>query len=126
MKKFFTLLIVSVQAVYGFWPFDVLFPKEREPLPPYALEHPLMDEHAVYGVGNGRSFLEAKSKALNDIAIQLRSDVRSITSVHKSSEAGTTSDQQITVLTNRLLENYTVIQEDHPNGEVYLLIEYKR
>lgn len=119
-------MVLSVQAAYAFWPFDLFLKKERDPLPPYALEHPVMDERFVYGVGNGKSFLEAKSKALNDIATQLRSDVRSITSVHKSSDSGTTSDQQITVLTKRLIDNYTIRDETHANGEIYLLIEHRR
>ncbi|MBN2870926.1 MAG: LPP20 family lipoprotein [Campylobacterales bacterium] len=112
-------------SAYGFWPFD-FFKKERDPLPPYVLQHPMMDEGSVYGVGSGKSFLEAKSKALNDIATQLRSDVRSITSVHKNSDTGTTSDQQITVLTQRLIDNYTIVDETHANGEVYLLIRHAR
>lgn len=119
-------MVLSVQAAYAFWPFDLFLKKERDPLPPYALEHPVMDERFVYGVGNGKSFLEAKSKALNDIATQLRSDVRSITSVHKNSDSGTTSDQQITVLTKRLIDNYTIRDETHANGEIYLLIEHRR
>lgn len=112
--------------MYGFWPFDFLIKTTRAPLPAYALQHPLMDNNVVYGVGNGKNFLEAKSKALNDIATQLASDVRSITSVHKNTNDGSTSDQQITVLTKRLIENYTIVDETHVNEEVYLLINYKK
>ena len=85
-----------------------------------------MDKNVVYGVGSGKNFLEAKSKALNDIATQLTSDVRSITSVHKNTNDGSTSDQQITVLTKRSIENYKVVDENHANGEVYILIEYQK
>jgi hypothetical protein len=112
--------------VYGFWPFDFLTKKASDPLPGYVLEHPQTTNNMVYGVGNGKNFLEAKTKALNDIATQLASDVRSITSVHKNTSEGTTSDQQITVLTKRLIENYTIVDESHVNGEVYLLITYAR
>lgn len=125
MRVLFAFLL-SIQSVYGFWPFDGLFGNKRDPLPAYALVHPQMDTHSVYGVGDGESFLEAKSKALNDIATQLSCDVRSITSVHKESETGTTSDQQITVLTKRQIENYVIRNEAQANGRIYLLIEYKR
>jgi hypothetical protein len=120
------LALMFCGQVYGFWPFDYFMNKQSDPLPYYALEHPLMTNDIVYGVGNGKNFLEAKTKALNDIATQLASDVRSITSVHKNTNQGTTSDQQITVLTKRLIENYTVLNESHVNGEVYLLINYKK
>lgn len=125
MRGVVLALFLLTPSAYGFWPFD-FFKKERDPLPSYVLQHPMMDEGSVYGVGSGKSFLEAKSKALNDIATQLRSDVRSITSVHKSSDSGTTSDQQITVLTQRLIDNYTIVDETHANGEVYLLIRHAR
>lgn len=125
MRVVFLAFILCGQ-VYGFWPFDYFTKKQSDPLPHYAVEHPLMTNEIVYGVGNGKNFLEAKTKALNDIATQLVSDVRSITSVHKNTNLGTTSDQQITVLTKRLIENYTVLNESHVNGEVYLLINYKK
>lgn len=124
MKKIFIALVICGQAAHAFWPFGILF--EKDTLPSYVLAHPLMNEDTVYGVGNGKSFLEAKSKALNDIATQLRSDVRSITSVRKNSDDGTSSDQQITVLTQRMLGNYTILEESQANGEIYLLIQYKR
>lgn len=101
--------------------------KSNDPLPSYAVQHPLMDETKVYGVGSGKNFLEAKSKALNDIATQLQSDVRSITSVHKSSSAlSSQTDQQITVLTKRKIDNFSIVREDYANGLTYLLVEYKR
>lgn len=125
MRGIFLALILSVQA-YGFWPFDFLTKKERDPLPHYALEHPLMNKNIVYGVGSGKNFLEAKTKAINDIATQINSDVRSITSVHKNTNERTTSDQQITVLTKRQINNYTIVDESRVNEEVYLLIEYKQ
>lgn len=117
-------MIFTFQSLYGFWPFDWL--KSRDPLPSYALEHPLITESNVYGVGNGRNFLEAKTKALNDISTQLKSNVRSITSVHKSSNTDlTNTDQQITVLTKRQIQNYKIIDESHANDVTYILIEYK-
>ena len=123
--KYLLIFVIGFQSLYGFWPFDWFV--SRDPLPPYVLEHPQMNQTSVYGVGNGKSFLEAKSKALNDIATQLRSDVRSITSVHKRSDADATqTDQQITVLTKRTVENYEIMDESHANGEVYLLVEYRR
>ena len=125
MKKILLTLVFCTHTAYAFWPFDV-FSKEREPLPSYALVHPQITEAFIYGIGSGKNFLEAKSKALNDISTQLSSDVRSITSVHKNTATGTTSDQQITLLTKRLITNYTILDESHVNGEVYLLIGYKR
>jgi hypothetical protein len=125
MVKIVLILWVGCQTLYGFWLFDWFSPKE--PPPSYLFEHPMMSESKVYGVGSGRSFLEAKSKALNDIATQLKSDVRSITSVHKSTATiQTQTDQQITVLTQRKINNYKVIDESYRNGLVYLLIEYER
>ena len=125
MKKYAVLFFLTYQSVYGFWLFDWF--AKPDPLPAYVQEHPMMSDSTVYGVGSGKSFLEAKSKALNDIATQLKSDVRSLTSVHKNSEtAQTQTDQQITVLTQRKIENYLVIDESHANGLTYLLIEYKR
>lgn len=85
-----------------------------------------MNEEYIYGVGNGKSFLEAKSKALNDIATQIESDVRSITSVNKNTLSGSSTDQQITLLTKRQIENYEIINESHAHGITYLLIRYKR
>lgn len=126
MQRYVLAVFLSIQALYGFWPFD-FFGESKQPLPVYALEHPLMSEERVYGVGSGRSFLEAKSKALNDIATQLKSDVRSITSVHKNSaEPLTRTDQQITVLTKRKIENFLIVDESQANGLTYLLVEYKR
>jgi len=125
VRKVFLIFLVGIQSLHAFWLFDWLRP--HEPLPPYVLEHPMITERSVYGVGSGKSFLEAKSKALNDIATQLSSDVRSITSVHKSTDADSTqTDQQITVLTRRAIENYTLLDETHANDTVYLLIEYRR
>lgn len=124
MGKYLLILMITFQNLYGFWPFDWL--KSSDPLPSYVLEHPAITESSVYGVGSGRNFLEAKSKALNDISTQLQSNVRSITSVQKNSTVtGTQTDQQITVLTKRQIDNYTVIDESHANGVTYLLIEYK-
>lgn len=124
MGKYLLLLMISFQSLYGFWPFNWL--KSQDPLPAYVLEHPLMSDSNVYGVGNGRNFLEAKTKALNDISTQLQSNVRSITSVHKSSEiASTQVDQQITVLTKRQIQNYKIIDESHANDVTYMLVEYK-
>jgi hypothetical protein len=125
MRGIILALILCVQA-YGFWPFDFLTKKEHDPLPHYVLEHPLMNNNVVYGVGSGKNFLEAKTKALNDIATQINSDVRSITSVHKNTNEGTASNQQITVLTKRQINNYTIVDESHINEEVYLLISYKK
>lgn len=100
--------------------------KSPDPLPVYVLEHPQITASSVYGVGNGRNFLEAKTKALNDISTQLQSNVRSITSVHKSSNTDlTNTDQQITVLTKRQIQNYKIIDESHANDVTYLLVEYK-
>ncbi|MDD2780075.1 LPP20 family lipoprotein [Sulfuricurvum sp.] len=125
MKKYAVIFFLTYQSVYGFWLFKWF--ETPEPLPPYVQKHPMMDGSTVYGVGSGKSFLEAKSKALNDIATQLKSDVRSLTSVHKNSEtAQTQTDQQITVLTQRKIDNYHIIDESHANGLTYLLIEYKR
>jgi len=125
VKKYLLFLTIAVQSAYGFWPFDWF--KSPDPLPPYVLQHPMMDETKVYGVGNGKSFLEAKSKALNDIATQLKSDVRSLTSVQKNTNtAETQTDQQITVLTNRKIDNFLLLDESHANGMTYLLFEYKR
>lgn len=124
MGKYFLILMVVFQNLYGFWPFDWL--KSHDPLPSYVLEHPAITESSVYGVGNGKNFLEAKSKALNDISTQLESNVRSITSVQKNSTVTMTqTNQQITVLTKRQIDNYSVIDESHVNGVTYLLIEYK-
>lgn len=123
MGKYVLIILISIQSVYAFWPFNWF--KSPDPLPPYAIEHPLMTETKVYGVGNGNSFLEAKTKALNDIATQLQSNVRSITSVSKNNQSDTTQvDQQITVLTKRQISNYTIIDESHANSVTYLLIEY--
>lgn len=124
MGKYFLLLVISFQSLYGFWPFNWM--KSPDPLPAYVLEHPLMSESSVYGVGNGRNFLEAKTKALNDISTQLQSNVRSITSVHKSSDMDSTNtDQQITVLTKRQIQNYKIMDESHANDVTYILVEYK-
>jgi len=117
-------MTLTYQSVFGFWPFDWF--KTKDPLPPYVLEHPLLNEEYVYGVGNGKSFLEAKSKALNDIATQMESNVRSITSVNKNTQFGSSADQQITVLTKRHIENYEIIDETHANGTTYLLVRSKR
>lgn len=126
MAKYLLIVLATWQSAYGFWLSD-WFGGAKDPLPAYVNAHPQISDNTVYGVGSGKSFLEAKSKALNDIAIQLRSDVRSITSVHKSSDtAESQTDQQITVLTKRQIENYTIVDESHANGETYLLIEYKR
>lgn len=126
MNRYLLALLISVQGAYAFWPFDWLSAK-NDPLPAYAMEHPMMTEESVYGVGVGKSFLEAKTKALNDIATQLRSDVRSITSVEKNSGSDTTqTNQQITVLTQRAVDNYAIVDEAHANGQTYLLIRYKR
>jgi hypothetical protein len=117
--------MITYQNLFAFWPMEWF--KTNDPIPPYVLQHPLMDETKVYGVGSGKNFLEAKSKALNDIATQLQSDVRSITSVHKnSSELLSQTDQQITVLTKRKIDNFSVVREDCANGLTYLLVEYKR
>lgn len=125
MEKLFWILMMTFQSLYGFWPFDWF--KSPDPLPPYALEHPLINASSVYGVGSGKNYLEAKTKALNDIATQMQSEVRSLTSVHKNSDSGETqTDQQITLLTKRKIENFTVLDESHANGLTYLLIEYKR
>jgi len=122
--KYLLILMIAFQNLYAFWPFEWL--KSSDPLPSYVLEHPVITESSIYGVGNGKNFLEAKSKALNDISTQLQSNVRSITSVQKNSAATTTqTDQQITVLTKRQVDNYSVIDESHANGVTYLLIEYK-
>lgn len=115
---------MGFQSLHAFWLFDWFGPPQ--PLPPYVLEHPGVSENAVYGVGSGKNFLEAKTRALNDIATQLRSDVRSITSVRKNSAEESRADQQITVLTRRVIDNYTVLDETHAGGTVYLLIEYRR
>lgn len=123
MIKFVLVLWISSQTLYGFWLFDWFRP--QEPPPQYALEHPMMTSTKVYGVGAGKSFLEAKTKALNDIATQLKSDVRSITSVSKNTQASQTqTDQQITVLTQRKIDNFTVIDESYRNDLVYVLIEH--
>lgn len=125
MGKYLLILLIAFQSLYGFWPFDGF--KSPDPLPAYVLQHPSMDEVKVYGVGSGKNFLEAKSKALNDIATQLRSDVRSLTSVQKNSSAAETqTNQQITVLTSRKIDNFLVLDESHANGLTYLLLEYKR
>jgi len=125
VRLFVLILLVGYQSLFAFWGFDWF--KSSDPLPPYALQHPVMTEESVYGVGNGKTFLEAKSKALNDIATQLRSNVRSITSVNKSSDADVTrTDQQITVLTQRRIDNYTVLDESRIGENTYLLVEYKR
>lgn len=124
MGKFLIILFLTSKSVFGFWPFDWF--DSKDPLPAYVLEHPLVNEEYIYGVGNGRNFLEAKSKALNDIATQVESNVRSITSVNKNTATGSSADQQITVLTKRLIENYEITDETHANGTTYLLIRYKR
>lgn len=124
MGKYFLLLMISFQSLYGFWPFNWM--KSPDPLPPYVMEHPQLTVSSVYGVGNGKNFLEAKTKALNDISTQLQSNVRSITSVHKSSDITSTQvDQQITVLTKRQIQNYKIIDESHANDVTYILVEYK-
>lgn len=124
MKESFLILMIGFQSLYGFWPFNWL--KLSDPLPAYVMEHPLITESNVYGVGSGRNFLEAKSKALNDISTQLQSNVRSITSVHKSSEITSTQvDQHIMILTKRKIQNYKIIDESHANDVTYLLVEYK-
>ncbi|MDD2839197.1 MAG: hypothetical protein AB7U44_06080 [Sulfuricurvum sp.] len=127
MRKILFILLCSTQALQAFWLFD-FFKEEPKPIPPpYALEHPMISDTSVFGVGNGKNYLEAKTKALNDIATQLQSDVRSLTSVHKNSESGENqTDQQITLLTKRKLDNFTVIDESHVGETTYLLIEYKK
>ncbi len=123
MIKILVTVWISTQALYGFWLFDWFSPKE--PPPQYALEHPMMTPTKVYGVGVGTNFLDAKTKALNDIATQLKSDVRSITSISKNNHLSQTqTDQQITVLTQRKIDNYTVIDESYRNDLVYILIEH--
>lgn len=125
MGKYLLIWMIFFQNVYAFWPVDWFV--SPDPLPPYVLEHPGMNDRCIYGVGSGKNFLEAKTKALNDIATQLRSDVRSITSVIKESRSDSTrTDQQITVLTQRRIDNYTIMDETHANGQTYLLIEYTR
>lgn len=123
MIKLLVMVWISTQALYGFWLFDWF--GSKEPPPQYVLEHPMMTPTKVYGVGVGTSFLDAKTKALNDIATQLKSDVRSITSVSKNNQLSQTqTDQQITVLTQRKIDNYTVIDESYRNDLVYILIEH--
>lgn len=124
MGKIFLLLMWIYQSAFGFWAFAWF--KSHDPLPPYVLEHPLISEEYIYGVGDGKSFLEAKTKGLNDIATQMESNVRSITSVNKNTQSGSTTDQQITVLTKRLIDNFEIMDETHANGVTYLLIRYKR
>ncbi|MGD9969059.1 MAG: hypothetical protein AB7S65_01260 [Sulfuricurvum sp.] len=116
--------LIWAKGVYAFWLFDWL-EQDRKPLPPYVLEHPLMNGIYVYGVGNGANFLETQSCALNDIAVQLRSDVRSITTVRSNSDSDSSqTDQQIVVLTQRKISNYRVLDETHVGENVYVLIEY--
>lgn len=123
MKYYVLFFLISCQSLYGNWFFDWFVSKE--PIPLYVVEHPRMEESKVYGVGSGKNFLEAKSRALNDIATQLKSDVRSITSVQKSSDIPhAQTDQQITVLTKRKINNYKVIDESYANKTVYVLVEY--
>lgn len=124
LKRTVWFVLIWAKGVYAFWLFDGL-EQDRKPLPPYVLEHPSMNGIYVYGVGNGANFLEAQSRALNDIAVQLRSDVRSITTVRSSSDSDSAqTDQQIVVLTQRKISNYRVLDETHVGESVYVLIEY--
>lgn len=99
---------------------------ESKPTPPptFYLQHPEPSNGTVFGVGKGSSFLEAKLKALDDIATQLNSRVQSITTLHKQGVGPTETDQHITVLTRKDIGNYEVVTEKRVDDTTYLLLQH--
>ncbi len=116
------LCLLATQPLLAFWPFDSS--DSQEQLPAYVMVHPEPTQSMLYGVGEGETFLDAKAKALNDIATQLRSEVRSVTAVEKGAQ-GTSASQKITLVTERRIENYEIVRHERVAGRYYLLLEYR-
>lgn len=97
----------------------------KDPIPSFAKKHPVSSSTIIYGVGVSSSYLNAKANALNDIATQLKLEVRSITSVNKSTKnEQSTISENITMLTNKKIQNYTIVEDKIANNKHYILIKY--
>ena len=112
-----------MEPAEAFWPFENA---AKHAAPAFYLQPPQENLDFVYGVGRGSSFLEAKIKALDDLATQLSSRVHVITSVHKQSDDPTEVKQHITILTHRDIADYEIVQEAVAEEIVYLLLRHRK
>jgi len=114
------ILIISIILFQG------CATKVIEPLPSFVLKHPQGTANIIYGVGVGSSYMEAKAKALNDISLSLKAEVRSITLLKKSSQLKNNQfSKHITILTKEDIRNYQIIKEIFIKNMFYLLIKYE-
>lgn len=122
--KLFLIISIFVSNLYANW-FTDLFASSNDKLPSYYLKHPIPNKKVIYGVGVGETYLDSKAVALNDIAVQLKSRIKSITTVDKSLDR-TNISTNITILTDRKIDNYKIIKEDFVNDKFYLLILFEK
>lgn len=99
----------------------------KQPTPSFAIEHPKETTTHIYGVGIANNYLQAKARALNDISTQIKIEVRSISSIERSSENKESKvSENITMLTSKKVSNYTILKEKLVNEKYYMLIRYNK
>ena len=95
-----------------------------KPIPEFVLNTPVGNTNTIYGVGVGETFMEAKADALNDIALSMKADVRSISLTKKSTNTGTEFSKHITIVTKRDIGNYQITKDVVVDDKFYLLLKY--
>ena len=99
----------------------------QHPVPKFALTHPQETSKYIYGVGISSNYLQAKARALNDISTQIKLEIRSISSINKSTSSHNTHvSENITLLTSRKVNNYTILHDKLVNKSYYILIRYEK
>ena len=100
--------------------------EKKQPLPPFVLHPPKTTKSEIFEIGVAPTYFKAKLKALNDIASQLNTEIKSITLLKKSSQKKHSSfSKNITIITKQDIKNYKIIKEVFQNDKFFLLIKYE-
>ncbi len=115
-------IFLSNIQLFGFWPFE---DSQKQEVPEYVLNVPKTDDNFYYAVGVSTTYQNAKALALNDIASQIESEIRSISTLSKD---GTDKNfvQNITIITKNKIDDYEILKDEYANETFYILIRVKK